>query len=209
MAKKEVPMAQLADYLPANTFAPILAYLDHYKVHLTIAPKRASILGDYRHRINSQNHRISVNGNLNKYAFLITLLHELAHLVTFEQHGRSVLPHGKEWKLHYSNLLSRFLENNIFPGDIEQALKISLNNPGASTCSEEGLQRVLYRYDMPRKHFYLVEDLAIGTLFVLPDGRVFKKVKKRTKRIECIEMHTGRTFLFSPVFEVYAPEAKS
>ena len=68
----------------------VTAYLHQYKVHLTVARERKSILGDYRHRTHYQNHRISVNGNLNKFSFLITLLHELAHLLTFEQHGNSV-----------------------------------------------------------------------------------------------------------------------
>ena len=41
------------------------------------------------------NHRISVNGNLNKYSFLITLIHELAHLLTFTQYKNRVDPHGR------------------------------------------------------------------------------------------------------------------
>jgi len=206
MPKKQVPMGQLAAYLPENTFEPVLAYLDHYKVHLTIAQSRASVLGDYRHRIDTRHHRISVNGNLNKYAFLITLLHELAHLVTFEQYGRRVSAHGREWKNNYAHLLSQFIEKKIFPADIENELSRSLKNPGASTCAEEGLQRILYRYDAPRPGYRLVEDLAPGALFALPDGRVFKKGNKRTKRYECIEMQTGKTYLFSAVYEVYAPQ---
>ena len=80
MSKKEAPIFQLQQYLPDNTLDPVLHYLQFYHVHLTVARERKSILGDYRHRTHSHNHRISVNGNLNKYAFLITLLHELAHI---------------------------------------------------------------------------------------------------------------------------------
>ncbi|AHF14363.1 SprT-like domain-containing protein [Niabella soli] len=206
MPKKQVPMGQLADYLPDATFEPVLAYLNQYKVHLTIAKSRTSVLGDYRHKIDTQHHRISVNGNLNRYAFLITLLHELAHLVTFERHGRRVASHGREWKNNYGQLLAQFIEKKIFPKDIEAELQRSLHNPGASSCSEEGLQRVLYRYDAHKKHYYLVEELPQGTLFALPDGRVFKKGKKRTKRFECTEMKTGKLYLFSPIHEVYAPK---
>jgi SprT protein len=74
MPKQEAPLLQLQDYLPPGSFEGVLHYLQHYKVHLTITRQRQSILGDYRHAYANQTHRISVNGNLNKYAFLITLL---------------------------------------------------------------------------------------------------------------------------------------
>jgi len=96
MSKKEAPISALQEYLPPNTMEEVLAYLQFYHVHLTVARDRKSILGDYRHRTHASNHRISVNGNLNKYAFLITLLHELAHLLTFEKYGNRVASHGKE-----------------------------------------------------------------------------------------------------------------
>src|SRR6476660_1185740 len=98
MSKKEAPISALQTYLPPNTYGPVLHYLQFYKVHHTVAKERKSILGDYRHRHGAQTHRISVNGNLNPYAFLITLLHELAHLLTFEKWGNKVSAHGKEWK---------------------------------------------------------------------------------------------------------------
>src|SRR5215217_9204116 len=108
MAKKEAHISQLQDYLPSTTFEDVLAYLQFYHVHLTVARERKSILGDYRHRTHRKNHRISVNGNLNKYAFLITLLHELAHLLTFEQWANRVQAHGAEWKATFGRLLAQF-----------------------------------------------------------------------------------------------------
>jgi predicted SprT family Zn-dependent metalloprotease len=36
----------------------------------------------------------TVNSNLNKYKFLITLIHEISHLVAFEKFGRNIKPHG-------------------------------------------------------------------------------------------------------------------
>src|SRR5689334_7203122 len=114
MPKQEVPLGKLQDYLPAGTYEAVHTYLRQFKVHLTIARERRSILGDYRHRTPFDNHRISVNGNLNRYAFLITMLHELAHLLTFERHGNRVLSHGKEWKHIYGGLLAQFLELKIF-----------------------------------------------------------------------------------------------
>ncbi|HZH96128.1 MAG TPA: hypothetical protein VEY06_09600, partial [Flavisolibacter sp.] len=90
MSKKEAPISALQQYLPPDTYEAVLHYIRHYRVHLTVARERKSILGDYRHRHGTRTHRISVNGNLNPYAFLVTLLHELAHLLTFEKWGHKV-----------------------------------------------------------------------------------------------------------------------
>jgi SprT protein len=202
MPKKEVPIGQLQDYLPPGTYDAVLSYLRQYKVHLTVARERKSILGDYRHRTHQDNHRISVNGNLNTYSFLITLLHELAHLLTFEQFGNKVLAHGREWKTSYARMLAQFLEHKIFPADIEAELLQSLQNPAASTCAEDGLLRVLRKYDAKESHHRLVEEIALNGLFRLNDGRVFKKGEKLRKRYRCIEVKTGKVYLFSPVYEV-------
>ncbi len=202
MPKKEVPIGQLQDYLPPGTYEPVLSYLRQYKVHLTVARERKSILGDYRHRTHHVNHRISVNGNLNPYSFLITLLHELAHLLTFEQFGSHVLSHGREWKATYSGMLAQFLQHKVLPADIETELVRSLQNPAATSCAEDGLLRVLRRYDARESHHRLVEELATNELFRTNDGKIFKKVGKLRKRFKCIEVKTGKVYLFSPVYEV-------
>jgi SprT protein len=207
MPKQEVPISQLQDYLPAGTYEPVLSYLRQFKVHLTVAKERKSILGDYRHRTHHDNHRISVNGNLNKYSFLITLLHELAHLLTFEQFGNKVLAHGREWKIIYGRLLDQFLQHKVFPPDIEKELLLSLQNPAASSCAEDGLLRVLRRYDASGSKFVLVEEVMLHAIFRTDDGRVFQKGKKLRKRFQCKEIKTGRVYLFSPVYEVELTDA--
>jgi len=202
MPKREVDMSQLQNYLPEGTYEPVLGYLRQFKVHLTVARERKSILGDYRHRTHQNNHRISVNGNLNKYSFLITLLHELAHLLTFEQFGNHVMAHGREWKAIYAQLLDQFLKHHTFPADIEKELVQSLQNPAASSCAEDGLLRVLRKYDTAGNKLQIVEDVTMHGMFRTNDGRVFQKEKKLRKRFQCKEISTGRVYLFSPVYEV-------
>ena len=204
MPKKEAPIDHLQRFLPPETYGAVLQYLQFYKVHLTVAAERKSILGDYRHSTHFSNHRISVNGNLNKFSFLITLLHELAHLLTFEQFGNKVPSHGKEWKAMYGKLLEQFLKNKIFPADIEHELLHSLKNPAATSCAEDGLLRALRRYDDKKSHRRLVEEIPEYALFRCDDGRVFKKGEKMRKRFKCIEVNTGKVYLFSPVYEVEA-----
>ena len=206
MGKREAPIAQLQEYLPEGTLEPVLHYLHFYHVHLTVARERKSILGDYRHRTDGKNHRISVNGNLNKYAFLITLLHELAHLLTFEKFGNRVASHGKEWKSLFGELLAQFVEHDIFPADIKKALLLSLQNPAASSCADDGLLRALKNHDEKDSRLVFVEQMKEGSLFKTHDGRVFRKGEKIRKRFRCEEVKTKRIYLFSPVYEAQLVE---
>jgi SprT protein len=202
MPKQEYPLEYLQHYLPMGAAPPVLQLLQQYKVHLTITKERKTVLGDYRHAVDTVTHRISVNGNLNKYSFLITLIHELAHLVTFLNYGNRVAAHGKEWKHDYKVLLLQFMGLNIFPQDIVAALKASLHNLPASSCADEDLMRVLRNHDRRQSDMLLVEELPDGALFALDDGSVFKKGKRLRKRFQCVEVKTGKLYLFSPVYEV-------
>ncbi len=202
MSKKEVPLHALAAYVPEGSLEPVLEYLHQYKIHLTITKERNSILGDYRHAINQKNHRISVNGNLNKYAFLVTLLHEIAHLLAFEFYGHRIAAHGKEWKHEYGKILAKFLLKKIFPTDIEKALMKSLQNPSATSCGEEHLMRVLRNYDVRKDGVVLVEELQHDQLFKTKDGRIFQKKEKLRKRHKAVDVQSGAMYLFSAVYEV-------
>lgn len=203
MSKQQAPLEYLSKFIPPAAVPRVLEYLHQYKVHLTITRERKSILGDYRHATTDKNHRISVNGNLNPYAFLITLVHELAHLVTFIQFKHQVAPHGREWKNCYAMLLKDFLGNGIFPPVVEQALKQSMHDLPASSCADEGLMRVLKKFDRDNG-LVLVEQLPEGHLFDIGEGRIFKKGKKLRKRFQCVEVKTGKLYLFSPIYEVKA-----
>jgi SprT protein len=202
MPKQESPLQALEEFLPPGSYSMVEQYLHQHKVHLTITRARSSILGDYRHAVHGKNHRISVNGNLNTHAFLITLLHELAHLLTFQYHGNRVQAHGKEWKKQFGDILKTFIQADIFPPVIRESLIRSLHNPAASSCADDELMRILRQFDEPREGVCLVEDLHKGNLFQIKGGRVFRKEEVLRKRIKCTEVQTGKTYLFSPVYEV-------
>lgn len=211
MVKNEHPLEALMDYLPEGAFQRVVEYLQKHKVHLTITQNRKSVLGDYRHALNNLNHRISVNGNLNTYEFLITFLHELAHLLTYEQFGNRVEAHGKEWKQNFGALLIEFMQLNIFPSDIQEALLKTIHNPAATANGEVKLLQVLRRYN-PSNHPSLVQISALrdGEYFVALKGKIFIRGKKRRTRFECKEMSTGHIYLFHALAEVkrYSLEAK-
>ncbi|MBX2887301.1 MAG: SprT-like domain-containing protein [Ferruginibacter sp.] len=203
MAKEETPLEYLANYLPTGCINEVLYFLQLYNVHLTITRKRISILGDYRHKTKTQNHRISVNGNLNPYAFLITLLHELAHLITFERHGNRIAPHGPEWKSAFSSLIQHFIRLHIFPDDILHSLTRSQHNPAASSCADEHLMRVLQKYNPPSA-WTTVEQIRINQFFKIKGGRVFLRGEKQRTRYKCKELATGKEYLFNALYEVIA-----
>ena len=203
MAATEHPLQALAAYLPEGSFERVAEFLHQYKVHLTINRQRKSVLGDYRHAGREGNHRISINGNLNKYEFLITLLHELAHLLTFEQFQHRAAPHGVEWKQQYSKLLSHFVAHQIFPPDIVRALQASIRNPAATANGETDLLLVLRKYSAQKKEGYItMEELGEGEWFETENGRTFQKISRRRKRFTCIEQSSGLSYSFSAVTEV-------
>lgn len=202
MPKQEVPLLQLRSYLPEGSFEEVQYYLVHYKVHLTVTRQRQSVLGDYRHAHDGKAHRISINGNLNKYSFLITLLHELAHLFTYERFGHRVQAHGKEWKAEFGRILVQFLSKKIFPSEIENALARSLENPAASSCGDIKLLRVLRKYDVTKENHFLLEQLKTGDTFKIRGNRYFIKGEKIRTRYKCLEPATKKWYLFSGLYEI-------
>lgn len=197
-----VPFKALKAFLPESTFPLVMKYLVQYNVSLTITRSRKSILGDYRRPYKSHGHRITVNGDLNKYAFLLTLLHELAHLLAFEYYGLRIAPHGKEWKESFRQLLQKLNTSNIFPKDVADAIQNYMQNPAARSCSDDYLTRTLRKYDQPREGICLIEELEEGACFCVPGGECFKRGKKLRKRYECQSLKTGHLYLFSPLYEV-------
>ena len=202
MAKQEVPLHVLNTYLPRGAYIYVERYLSKYKVELTVTRERSSVLGNYQGGYTGKNHRISINGNLNRYAFLITLLHELGHMMAFDRFGPRIPAHGTQWKCEYKKILSNFLTQQLFPRDIRDELLRTLENPAASSCAETSLVRVLRKYDSPKPDHFLLEELPEESYFKTKNGLLFKKMGKKRIRILARDESTHRYFLFSPVAEV-------
>ena len=183
--------------------APLISrWIDYFKCEFKISRNRNSKFGDYRAPFDGKGHRISVNYNLNAYAFLVTTVHEFAHLYTWNQHEHQVKPHGQEWKANFRRMMQPFFEQNIFPPDVLQAISLYLDNPAASSCSDLNLYRSLRKYDAPKPSVITVEKLPFKALFKLKNGRIFRKEEQLRKRFKCTEISTRRVYLFSPVAEV-------
>jgi hypothetical protein len=205
MKKQETHLQLLADFLPERSFEMITPFFKKYPIHLTLTHERKSVLGDYRIPTRDQpQHRISINLNLNKYSFLITLLHELAHLITYEHFKDTVAPHGKEWKTQFRHILIPFMGKRFFPADVEAAVLAYLHNPSASTCTDSRLYKALYRYDERKPGYKLVDDIQMNGVFEIEDGRRFQKVEQLRTRSKCKDLKTGRLYFFQGIVEVKA-----
>ncbi|AYL98290.1 SprT-like domain-containing protein [Mucilaginibacter celer] len=194
----------LEKYLPAQAAPLIARWIDYFKCEFKISRNRNSKFGDYRSPYGGKGHRISVNYDLNPYAFLVTTVHEFAHLHTWNEHKQKAKPHGTEWKNNFKKMMQPFFEKDIFPVDIKKAIVSYLDNPAASSCSDLNLYRALRKYDPPKasEAILTVEKIPLKALFKLKDGRVFRKDEKLRKRFKCTEIATRRIYLFSPVAEV-------
>jgi hypothetical protein len=190
----------LAKYIPEHAVKPVFDLIVANQVHLKIVNERQTRHGDYR-RGHTGKHEITVNASLNKYRFLITLIHEIAHLVAFEKFGRNIKPHGNEWKLTFQRLMVPFIRPEIFPNHILPLLARHFKNPSASSDTDTTLSLALKQYDKENDKNYVFE-IPYGSVFRIKNGKIFKKIAVRTKRFECLEISSGKFYLFNPNAEV-------
>lgn len=192
----------LSKYLPDEAIMPVFELIEQHHVQLRISRARRTKLGDYRPTHRGEPHRISINHNLNKYSFLITLIHEIAHLVVHERYGFKVKPHGVEWKMAYKELMQPFLTLNIFPPDLNRVLNKFLKNAKASSYSSTELVRLLRAYDEEQLPGIPIEEIAINSIFKTLNNQQYKVIEKRRKRYKCLNLDNRRLYLFDPLVQV-------
>lgn len=191
----------LAEHIPVAAVETIWQWMGEYHIHLCIVNNRKTKLGDFRAANNGYPHKITVNQGLNKYSFLITLVHELAHAAIWEGYKNKVQAHGKTWKAIYSGHMNHFMSETVFPADILLVLQHHFTNPKAMGSTDLALQRVLMKYDdaIPQ---VLLEQLPEESIFAISTGRTFQKKEKLRKRYRCICMNNKKTYLFHPLTKI-------
>jgi hypothetical protein len=192
----------LSNYVPEATVHPLLEWFKKNQVQLKITRNRRTKLGDFRVAHNGDFPRISVNYNLNRYAFLITLVHEMAHAEVWENKRKfkQIKPHGKEWQTTFSLLMQPFLNENIFPETLLPSVIKYFQKPKASSVSDPHLMKALKAFDAPSENPQL-NDLIIGDRFVF-SGIPFEVVKKMRTRFECRNLQNKRLYLIHGLAEV-------
>ncbi|HAB32120.1 MAG TPA: hypothetical protein DCE13_06200 [Cryomorphaceae bacterium] len=192
--------ALISPRVPESAHPRLERVLRAYSGQVRLAPPRQSKWGDFRWQAGSLS-RISINRDLNPEAFLITLLHELAHAQVHAWDSQYRLPHGLEWQRRYRDLVQPFLDDGVFSPAVHRALSLGLRQPKASCGADPRLLKALQ--GTQENGHPTVESLPEGSLFTVRSGRQFKKGPKRRSRYSCTELGTGRTFAVHPLMEVH------
>ena len=193
--------AILEKYLPERAVSPVFELIKQNNVYLKIVNQRQTKHGDYR-KLTSGQHQITINNSLNKYAFLITLVHEIAHLEAFKIYGYQIKPHGKEWKYTFQKLMLPLIRPEVFPSGLIGVVANHFRNPKAASETDSILSIALKKFDSSPTDLVYIHQLLEGTKFRIPNGRCFVKGKKKIKRFECVEISTGKGYLFQPTAQV-------
>jgi len=188
-------------YIPGEFLDYVVSVILENPVRFKIVKPRKTKLGDFRAGKKKDLHIITVNNNLNLYSFLITTLHEFAHLIAHNDFGRRIQPHGQEWKDVYADLIHPLIESGKLPDDIEKVLLNSLIKVKASSCSDVKLQRVLMKYDLHSEEIKTLEELDKNSTFAL-NNKVFIKGNLRRTRFLCRELNTKRDYLIHALAKV-------
>ena len=183
-------------YLPPTTVLYCFDLWNDYKFKFKITRPRQSKLGDYCYKRDS-GHQITVNSNLNPYSFLVTYIHEVAHLQTFKQFGNKPEPHGKEWKKNFRDTFQPLMKADILPPELIVALTDYLKNPAATTQGAKPLVNALRVYDVNvDEDKTVLMQLEKGVDFEL-NGKIFTKGELRRTRFLCTDRQTGKRYVVS------------
>lgn len=192
--------SKFQEYIPKQAINQVEKLLEDDRLLVKIKKERKTRHGDYKPLPNGK-HQITINSNLNPYRFLITLIHEIAHFEAYTKYNKFIKPHGKEWKTTFQHLMLPFLNPQIFPNEILPLLAKHFKNPKATSDTDIKLSLALKAFDLPNNKIYIFQ-VPYGANFKLYNGKIFKMGKKRVKRYECLEIKTGKLYLFNPNAEI-------
>lgn len=190
----------LLDHIPPASHSYVESLLYQYSFVFKLKNKRSTKLGDFRNDKTNRQYIISVNRDLNPYQFLITFLHELAHLVIADSDYKVRKAHGVEWKDAFRSLVQPILREDIIPQPLNRALIRHMKNPKASAGSDPQLWSAFKSLDS-NPNVLILDNLPDGKEFIFRKKK-FRKVKKRRTRVLSMDLNSKRLYLIPAIAEV-------
>ncbi len=190
---------EVLKYIPKLSVNLVKNLIKEENLTIKIVEIRKTKHGDFKKFVNGSS-QITLNLIENKYRFLITLIHELAHFRVNKNSNFKKAPHGSEWKNTYKLLMLPFLNNTIFPDNVLSKLAKHMKNPSATTDSDIDLVISLSKYDKHNDSVFLF-DVLNESLFEF-NNQTYKKIGKLRKRYICKDIIKNKKYLFSPVARV-------
>jgi hypothetical protein len=192
--KADKVLTILQTHVPAEAVSYCFDLWKACPFELKLTRARQTKVGDFTSRRTKAHPRITLNHDLNPYLFVVTYVHEVAHLKVYLEHGHRVDPHGEEWKSSFTELLVPILWENVFPPEILHELRRHMINPKASSFADTDLTQAFRKYDHDAHRFAVLSEIPEGSIFKL-QGRFFKKGKLRRTRVLCRELKSKRDYL--------------
>lgn len=183
---------ELETYIPSNLVLYVRSLVENEAIDFKVVNQRSTKHGDFRY--NNDRYTITINKTSNKYRFLLTLIHELAHFFVFKN-NRLAKPHGLLWKQKFQSLLNPILNKEYFPINLLSELIDHMKNPKSSFCYDINLSKKLDLYDNVNDNVYL-DQLNDGEIFYFRNLGKFKKINKIRKRYLCLRMYNDKKYLF-------------
>lgn len=184
----------LQQHIPETACPYCFSLWQNTPFELKLTRNRQTKVGDFTSSKSIAHPRITLNKDLNPFLFLVTYIHEVAHLHVFLRFGNRVDPHGDEWKNMFKQLMSPLLRKEVFPEQILHELIRHMAHPKASSFADADLTRVLRSFDKNASQYTALSDIPEGSIFHF-QGRYFKKGKLKRTRVLCHEVKTKRNYL--------------
>jgi len=183
----------LEKHIPAAAIPYCLQLWQHYPFDFKVRKKRISKVGDFSCR-QGRTPVITINHDSHPYLFLMTYIHEVAHLIVHQRYGWKHEAHGDEWKNMFNQLMIPVLREDIYPLYLLTVLRKHMMDPKASSFSDSMLTHAFRHFDENQKSTILLSDLPEGSVFGF-HGRWFQKGLLKRTRVICKELKTKRDYL--------------
>lgn len=183
----------LVQHIPAKAVDYCTSLWQELPFDFKLRKSRVSKVGDFTCRFG-KSPQITINRDLHPYLFLMTYVHEVAHLRVHKRVGFRAEAHGEDWKATFQTLMASLLIQEIFPEPLLTGLKKHMTSPKASSFSDSELTQLFRSVDRRELNTVLLSHIPEGSVFHL-HGRWFKKGKLRRTRVLCHEVKTRRQYL--------------